>query len=342
MSQKGEFCSVCAVTQVICSIYPSPRSKSFQINQFDTPSADFIRTHVNLLSPALRVGRQEDVTDFLEYLFDHFTTCSSSHLSKSHDLLLTPSIIDQTFRFTIVTSAKCSSCSHVYDKIESLNMLFVEIDNLYNLPDALSHFVKQETLEKTVCTDGCGQRGEIFKRITFLELPPVLIITLKRNQSSFGSTRKLLHQVNYSELLDMSPYMNSHFNIPYNNNPETNSSNNIYRLYAVINHVGKKLTHGHYYSYIRSADDFWYLLNDANSRKVSSNVVFNHPDAYVLFYAKISNTYAHNCSALQREDRPTRISPRENNDRIEKRSSAFDSPVSLFFQLDESSCSTVA
>lgn len=326
---------------MVCSIYPSSRSKSFQINQFDTPSAEFIRTHVNLISPHLRVGQQQDVTDFLECLFQHFTTCSSSHLSKPNDLLLAPSIIDQIFSFTIMTSAKCPSCSHVYNTIESLNVLFVEIDHLYNLPDALSHFVKQETLEKTLC-NGCDQRGEIFRRVTFLELPPILIITFKRNQLSFGSTRKLLHRVNYSELLDMSPYMSSHFEIPYNNNPETNSSDNIYRLYGVINHVGKELTHGHYYSYIRSADDVWYLLNDAHSRKVSSNVVFNHPDAYVLFYGKTSNTYAHNCSVLQREDRPTTISPRENNNRIEKRSSAFDSPVSLLFQLNESLCSAVA
>lgn len=341
LSRKGKFCSVCAVTQVICLIYPSSRNTIFQLNHFHTPSADRIRTHVHIISPYLQVGQQEDVSEFLECLFEHYTTCLSLHLPMPDHLLSTPSIIDQIFSFTITVSARCSSCSHIYDKEESLNILFLEINNSKNISDALQHFVEEETLRKTVCV-GCGQRGDIFKRVTLHKLPPVLIITFKRFQFSFQSTTKLLHQVNYGELLDVSPYMSHHFKTSRKNNQEMNSPHNhIYKLYATISHTGSDAHQGHYYSHIRSADDSWFLVNDANFQKISSNNVFNHSDTYVLFYAKISNASANNCSILQQENRSTAASPRENIGNIENVTSLLDYAVFLWFQSDKLSDRTV-
>jgi len=211
-------------------------------------------------------------------------------------------------------------------------MLFLEIVNLNSLSDALQHFFEKETLKEPICT-GCGQRGEIFKHFSLHKLPPILIITFKRFQMSFDSTSKLSHQVNYGELLDMSPYMSYHSETLCNNNQGINSPHkHMYKLYATINHIGSELHHGHYYSQIRSADDSWFLLNDANSRKISSNNVFNHSDAYMLFYAKTTNASANNCSISQQEDRPTTVSSRENTDNAENLLSILDHVVFLCFQ----------
>ncbi|CAF2882947.1 unnamed protein product [Rotaria sp. Silwood2] len=107
---------------------------------------------------------------------------------------------------------------------------------------------------------------------------------------AFDSSEKLLHQVNYNELLDVSPYMTSHLLNSNDKKENKNSSNNIlYKLYTVINHVGDDLSSGHYYSYIRSRDDLWFLVDDAHFRNVPSNEVLNHSNALMLFYANTFN-----------------------------------------------------
>ncbi|CAF2045952.1 unnamed protein product, partial [Rotaria magnacalcarata] len=39
---------------------------------------------------------------------------------------------------------------------------------------------------------------------------------------------------------------------------------------------------------INSSDNLWFLVDDARCRHVSSNEVLNHPEAFMLFYAKAS------------------------------------------------------
>jgi ubiquitin C-terminal hydrolase len=176
--------------------------------------------------------------------------------------------------------------------------LAVEIYDLNSLTDALANFVKQETVECN-CVN-CGDKVKKYKRITCGELPPVLIIFLKR-YLYLTSCVKLSHKVNYNEYLDASPYMTSHFTNSNNENQQTNSSNNLYKLYGVINHVGKDPHHGHYYSYIRSSDNRWFIVNDEYCRTVPSNEVFNHRDAFVLFYGRAFNTSDINNSSCQQQ-----------------------------------------
>jgi ubiquitin C-terminal hydrolase len=170
--------------------------------------------------------------------------------------------------------------------------------DLNSLTDALANFVKQETVEND-CRN-CGKNVTKYKRITCGKLPPVLIIYLKK-YLYLTSCVKLSHQVNYNEYLDTSPYMTSHFSNSNNENQQANSSNNLYKLYAVINHVGEDPYHGHYYSYIRSSDDRWFIVNDEYCGTVPSNEVFNHRDAFVLFYGRVFDTSDINNSSCQQQ-----------------------------------------
>jgi ubiquitin C-terminal hydrolase len=190
------------------------------------------------------------------------------------------------------------SCLDTFDREENLLSLAVEVYDLNSLKDALDNFVKQETVEND-CVN-CGKNAKKYKRITCGELPPVLIIYLKK-YLYLSSRVKLTHQVNYNEYLDASPYMTSHFTNSNNEKQQTNLSNNLYKLYGVINHVGEDPYHGHYYSYIRSSDNRWFSVNDEYCRTVPSNEVFNHRDAYVLFYGRVFNTYDINNSSCQQQ-----------------------------------------
>ncbi|CAF3717580.1 unnamed protein product [Rotaria sordida] len=290
LSHQQKFCSICELTKIISSIHPSSTNTLIESHCLTTPSADSIRTHVHLISPIFNIEEQEDVSEFIITLLEHFVCCLPSHLSISSTLSLEPTIIDQIFNIKLLSSGQCLSCLYTFKKEEITNILLIEINNLNNLTDALTHFFDREVVSSFTCSN-CCKCVKLDKRITINELSPILIINFKRCSISFDATEKLSHQVNYNELLDVSPYMTS-YSLASNDKTENinSSDNSFYKLYAVINHIGDDLNSGHYYSYVRSVDNLWFLVDDAHCRNVSSTEVLNHSEALILFYAKIFHT----------------------------------------------------
>ncbi|CAF3179937.1 unnamed protein product, partial [Rotaria sp. Silwood2] len=245
------------------------------------------RTHVHLISPVFNIGEQEDISEFIITFLDHFICCLPSHLPISSTLSLEPTIIDQIFNIKLLSSGQCPSCLYTFKKEEITNILLIEINNLNNLTDALAHFFDREVVSSFTCSN-CCKCVKLDKRITINELSPILIINFKRCTMSFDSTEKLSHQVNYNELLDVSPYMTPYSLASSEKTEKINSSNNFfYKLYAIINHIGDNLNSGHYYSHARSVDNCWFLVDDAHCANVSSIEVLNHPEALILFYANV-------------------------------------------------------
>ncbi|CAF4854420.1 unnamed protein product, partial [Rotaria sp. Silwood1] len=290
LSHQRKFCSICELTKMIFSMYPSLTNTPIESHCLITPSADSIRAHVHLISPVFNIGEQEDVSEFIITLFDHFICCLPSHLSISSTLSLESTIIDQIFNIKLLSSGQCPSCLYSFKKKETTNMLIIEINNLNNLTDALAHFFDREEVSSFTCSN-CCKCVKLDKRITINELSPILIINFKRCRVSFDSTEKLSHQVNYNELLDVFPYMTSYSVSSSDKTENIDSSNNFfYKLYAIINHIGDDLNSGHYYCYVRSVDNLWFLVDDVHCRTVSSAEVLNHPQALMLFYGKVFYT----------------------------------------------------
>ena len=277
---QGKFCSVCELTRIISSIHSSSVNGSI-------PSADCIRTHINLISPVFNIGKQEDASEFIITLLHHLTCCLPSHLSMSSITYLKTTIIDQIFSIKLLSSGHCPACLYEFQNEEVINMLLVEMNNLFSLTDALAHFAGQEVVNGFICPS-CNACVQLNKHITINELSPILIINFKRYAASFDSTSKLLQQVNYDEVLNLSPYMTFHFlNIDKRRESGKSSNKILYKLYAVINHVGRDLNVGHYYACIRSFNDLWVLVDDINCRSILLDDILNHPDAFILFYAKL-------------------------------------------------------
>ncbi|CAF3486650.1 unnamed protein product, partial [Rotaria sp. Silwood2] len=110
LSHQRKFCSICELTKIISAIHPSSTNTLIESHCLTTPSADSIRTHVHLISPVFNVGEQEDVSEFIITLLNHFVCCLPSHLSISSTLSLEPTIIDQVFNIKLLSSGQCSSC----------------------------------------------------------------------------------------------------------------------------------------------------------------------------------------------------------------------------------------
>ncbi|CAF4808358.1 unnamed protein product, partial [Rotaria socialis] len=313
LSNQGKFCSVCELTKIISLIHPSSKNQYCEVNHFNIPSADSIRNNVHLISSVFCVGNQEDVSEFILMLFNHCISCFPLHFSASSTMSLYPTIIDQIFTIKLLSSGQCPSCLYMFQNQEIINMLLIEIDNLNELNDALTHFVHREAIHDFKCSN-CDQSVKIDKRITIDELSPILIVNFKRCTMTFDSTEKLVHRVNYNELLDMSPYMTSNSCISNDKDQNVNLSNTYcYKLYAVINHVGTNLNSGHYYAYIRSSDDIWFLIDDAKCRNVSASEVLGHSEALILFYAKLSYSSTNTSTSVKQNKHQLMTSTPANN-----------------------------
>lgn len=126
--------------------------------------------------------------------------------------------------------------------------------------------------DNRVLNEETGEKVDAKKQIMFWSFPSILVIDIKRFNSSNKKNQIL---VNFPlENLDLSSYI-----IGYNKNTY------IYDLYAVCNHSGSVMG-GHYTTFIKNANNKWYHFNDTNVSEVTNLDYIVSPKAYCFFYRK--------------------------------------------------------
>lgn len=132
-------------------------------------------------------------------------------------------------------------------------------------------------------------KRDTIKRILIDRVPPILTIHLKRfSQDARGRLTKLGGHVNFQEILDLRPYMDS----------RCIKDRSFYCLVGVVEHSGS-MSGGHYVAYVRgdgrgsktstgssSTGQAWFYASDAYVREVSLAEVLQS-EAYILFYEKM-------------------------------------------------------
>ncbi|KAG6829066.1 hypothetical protein H0H92_005840 [Tricholoma furcatifolium] len=124
------------------------------------------------------------------------------------------------------------------------------------------------------CTT-CGRtKRNATKRLSLARLPPILVIHLKRFQTSGSSAGKLdtfVHcPTKYLEF-HASPDMPDEPRGGPSGDPRTQVAPYKYELYAVTNHRGQ-LNSGHYTAHVQTSGD-WYSISDTNISRLTSQVV---------------------------------------------------------------------
>jgi ubiquitin C-terminal hydrolase len=80
--------------------------------------------------------------------------------------------------------------------------------------------------------------------------------------------RTVTKDIQYTETLDMAPYVSK----------ETNCKSAIYRLYAVLVHLGYGCDSGHYFAYVKAPDGKWFRMDDEDvSSPQSTNEMKTNP-----------------------------------------------------------------
>ena len=193
--------------------------------------------------------------------------------------------------YGIYVSEITSLTGQVYSiKPENFFMLDLSIPSELSLPsdssipstttlhDCLDAFTQTETLngENAWYNENTGQKEDIHKRITFWNLPTILVITLKR--FSPCGTFKIDKNISFPiKDLDLSRYISGY-----------NSKQYVYDLYGVCNHYGG-VQGGHYTAFVLNSSNEWIHFNDTDVDIITNIDSIISPNAYCLFYRKKNN-----------------------------------------------------
>jgi ubiquitin carboxyl-terminal hydrolase 8 len=141
-----------------------------------------------------------------------------------------------------------------------------------NLIDCFDAFTSSEIMDgdNAWFNEKTGKKEDVKKRITFWNIPKILVVTLKR--FSPDGKRKIQDVVDFPlENLDLSKYVSGY-----------NQKQYVYDLYAVCNHSGGPQG-GHYTAFVKTASGEWVHFNDTNVERNVNPAQIVTAKAYCLF-----------------------------------------------------------
>ncbi|XP_017870287.1 PREDICTED: ubiquitin carboxyl-terminal hydrolase 35-like [Drosophila arizonae] len=234
-------------------------------------------------------GEQQDSSEYLGYLLNSLSDAEKAKgCVPACDDQLNLTIADKSFSGQLTNIYKCLVCSHesrIPNKFRELQLAFPECTGNPKISFTVQNLIEHNSLPEILdgdnkyacptCATYC--KGEHHMKIT--QGPRNLIITIKR----FGYDRatnqptKLMHKVYHNNSISLEQYDNAmqQFTIL------------LYRLYAIVIHVGSSLDSGHYYVLARDAEHRWIKFNDSEVSYVKSSEVRHlrsQNSAHMLLY----------------------------------------------------------
>ena len=242
---------------------------------------------------------QNDMTEFLIFVID----CFHESLSREVNMNIVGTVVNERDKIAMVCferikqmySNDYSEIWNIFYGIQVSHLTSIETEKMMsmtpepyfiiNLPippnmnqpsllDCFDLYVEPEIMDGDNCVlnELTGQKEAAKKALSFWSFPTVLVIDIKRFNSS---NRKKQNLVDFPiDNLNLSKYV-----IGYN------KESYVYDLYGVCNHSGSVLG-GHYTSFVKNANGKWYHCDDTNITEVTNPQQIVTPKAYCFFYRK--------------------------------------------------------
>ena len=193
--------------------------------------------------------------------------------------------IHSLFQGVLTSETRCLSCETVTNRDEAFLDLSIDISDHTSVTYCLKQFAASEMLRhrnKFHC-DQCASLQEAEKRMKIKRLPKILALHLKRfkYQEKLQRYVKLAYRVVFPLELRV-----------FDTCEETELADRLYRLFAIVVHIGMGPHHGHYVAIIRSGRE-WILFDDDNVDIIPETELENyygdqgHGSSYVLFYEAV-------------------------------------------------------
>jgi len=246
--------------------------------------------------------QQNDLPEFLFFIID----CFHASLSREVNMLISGKVINKKDKlavecFSMIKKIYSTEYSEIWDlfygihisqiiSLEDNTVLsnspepYFIIDlpippNIKNptLMDCFELYHEGEILEgdNAWYNEKTKQKQSVKKQISYWSFPKILVIDIKRFNSSNRKNQILLEFPLTN--LDLNEYM-----IGYN------SEKCMYDLYGICNHSGSVLG-GHYTSFVKNANGKWYHFNDTIVTEVTNLENLITTKAYCFFYRKNKN-----------------------------------------------------
>ena len=188
--------------------------------------------------------------------------------------------------FYVLNCVACNECNHYSNSVSPYNSLCLSLPE--TLTDNLTIYNCFEQLFNTENIDykceKCGNKEGNRMQRKILSKPKTLVIILKKYVNRGPFQIKVNNMISYPEKLNIQNY--------YCNVDKVD-----YELYGVVNHMGRTLSSGHYYSYVREPvkdianidenityGEEWYECNDSHVGQIEKEEVMKSNNAYMLFY----------------------------------------------------------
>ena len=191
---------------------------------------------------------------------------------KAHYLLKHSSFIHEFFYIFYSNTTNCESCQYSKELFQATNYLdfpiFSEKGPVKSLEECFKNFQEDKEIIDECSECDCKKLSQNF---TIYELPPVLMINLKR----VGENSSYFNEIDIPFQLDMSKII------------EKNKINSIYELRGFIKHDGDENS-GHNYSYCKNMfDGKWYEYSDAICTPIDGEPKLDK--IFFLCYIEIGN-----------------------------------------------------
>ncbi|PPJ58887.1 hypothetical protein CBER1_04448 [Cercospora berteroae] len=293
--RKLDKCVTCALQDVFQRYWsterPQKKNEYFQYKDLDKavlaniPKEPVPGSSAESLAE-MRANEQLDALNYVQFLLEHLEELSDKKLPES---------MQQVFGMLSWSCWQCEDCgeNHITEVGSPSHILSVFVEGQSTIVNAVRKEMT-EAVEIRCATAACEQaridagddeeEDPVRTRKSVLnKIPEVLILQQKRfTMDKTGVTKKLKDKVDCEEYLNLGPYTHV-------------GSDVIYRLDAVVAHMGKEVEKGHYVTTVRRQDDNGFeTLSDTQVSPTDDIQRFYYPQLgrnklqpYILFYSKV-------------------------------------------------------
>ncbi|XP_054857186.1 ubiquitin carboxyl-terminal hydrolase 48 isoform X1 [Eublepharis macularius] len=204
----------------------------------------------------LDTGQQQDAQEFSKLFMSLLEDTLSTQ--KNPDVR---NIVQKQFCGEYAYVTVCNQCGRESKLISKFYELELNIQGHKQLSDCITEFLKEEKLEgdnRYFC-EACQSKQNATRRIRLLGLPGTLNLQLMRFvfDRQTGHKKKLNTYIEFSELLDMDPFMEDKVGVSG------------YELSAILIHRGVSAYSGHYIAHVKDPQTGeWYRFNDEDIEKM--------------------------------------------------------------------------
>ncbi|KDQ18204.1 hypothetical protein BOTBODRAFT_104879, partial [Botryobasidium botryosum FD-172 SS1] len=226
-----------------------------------------------------RSSMHQDAHEFLNFLLNKVVEDLEGEFASPHTL------VHDIFEGVLTNETRCLTCEIVTSRDESFLDLSIDIEQNSSVTSCLRQFSASETLchrNKFFCDSCCGLQ-EAERRMKIKKLPNVLALHLKRFklQPQEHKYVKLSYRVAFPLELRL-----------FNTVDGVENPDRMYRLFAIVVHIGGGPHHGHYVTIVRSRNN-WVIFDDDTVDTIKESDIPKYfgdssstagGSGYVLFY----------------------------------------------------------